>query len=115
MEHQYYVILGERLIMARWPSEGISNETLVNAFVEQLNRESFDTDAAVVGDLILTDVPILGCSIENLDWAFKGTLEALPEFELWDLRDGKFTTVKRKPLKKNGWFVDRASISTTNT
>jgi hypothetical protein len=99
MNYRYHVILGSHLIIMRWPSDVLCDDVFVEALIDQMNKQKYEycMDASVVGDLLLTDAPISNRSdsVAILEDAFTGDPDSLPQFVLWEYRNGKFVTIKR--------------------
>jgi hypothetical protein len=111
MNYKYHVILGSQLIILRWPSDVAYDDTFVEALIAQMDKQKrqFYMDASVVGDLVITDAPISNVKASGmiLRDAFAGDPDSLPEFILWDYRDGKFVTINRRERKRYHRSADR--------
>ncbi|MCE5264558.1 MAG: hypothetical protein LLG97_13615 [Deltaproteobacteria bacterium] len=95
MNHKYHIILGEQMILMRWPSEGVDQGAFMDAVNKKLDTCQTGVDLSIVGDLVPTDDPIENkkYSIKYLEEAFDKGIDNLPEFALWDYREGRFVNL----------------------
>lgn len=101
-QYSYYVIFVDKLIILRWPTGEVSEDTFVDAIAARVERSNLYLGRFIGGDLLVSDAhrPNSKSPLELLTEAFRGEPGLLRQFELWDFKRGRFRIVKRK-WKKN--------------